>query len=107
MVRLFSIVILATLLLAADFDPPGTEVVVAFNRTRFEPATIEVHRGTRVTFHNMETGKETYSIVASDGSFESRPLGRDGEWTHRFLNAGEHEYFVREHPETKGKAIVK
>ena len=107
MIRLLSIAILAAFLVAADSDPPGTEVIVAFNRIRFEPATVEVRRGARVTFHNMDAGEDTYSIVASDGSFESRPLGRGGEWTHRFRNAGEHEYFLKEHPETKGKAIVK
>lgn len=101
------IAILAVLLLAAaSDDPPGTEVVVGFNRARFEPATVEVRRGTRVTFHNMDVDGGIYSIVATDGSFESRPLARDGEWTHRFLIAGEHGYFLKEHPETRGKAIV-
>lgn len=106
MIRAIMIAIVALLLLAADADPPGTEVVVAFNRTRFEPATVEVRRGARVTFHNMEAGPATYTIVASDGSFESLPLGQTGEWSHRFLTNGEHEYFLKEHPQTRGKAIV-
>lgn len=104
--RLATVVLLALLLLAADTDPPGTEVIVAFNSARFEPATIEVRRGTRVVFHNMDAGPDAYTIVASDGSFESRPLGSGGEWTHRFREAGEHAYFVKEHPEVRGKAIV-
>jgi plastocyanin len=107
MLRVLVTAILASLLVAGDFDPPGTEVIVGFNRSRFEPATVEVRRGTRVTFHNMDAGADTYSIAAADGSFESEPLGRDGEWTHRFLSDGEHEYFVKQHPETKGMAIVK
>lgn len=107
MIRAISLVLLALLLVAADSDPPGTEVIVAFTRTRFEPSTVEVGRGTRVTFHNMGADQAAYSIVASDGSFESHSLGPGREWTHRFLIVGEHEYFLKEHPETRGKAVVK
>ncbi len=106
MIRVLLLSLLAALLPAAASDPPGTEVVVAFTRTRFEPATIEVRRGARVTFHNMDAGPETLSVVAADGSFESRPLGRDGEWSHRFLQEGEHLFFLKERPDTKGRALV-
>lgn len=67
-------------MVGTDVDPPGTDVVVAFSRLRFEPATFEVRLGARVVFHNMETADGTFTIVASDGSFESRPLGAQGEW---------------------------
>ena len=107
MIRVLLVTILAALLLAADSDPPGTEVVVAFTRARFEPATVEVRRGARVTFHNMDAGADMLSVVAADGSFESRPLGRNGEWSRRFLREGEHAFFLKEHPETKGRALVK
>ena len=60
-----------------------------------------------MTFHNMEVTAATYTVVASDDSFESRPLYRGGEWSHRFRSAGEHEFFLKEHPETRGKAIVR
>jgi plastocyanin len=98
---------LAALLLGTDLDPPGTEVVIAFNHLRFEPTTVEVRLGARVTFHNMDTGVGTHTIVAADSSFESRPLAAHGEWSYRFRSRGEHEYFVKEHPETKGKAVVR
>jgi len=107
MIRVLLIAIFATILLGADADPPGTEVIVAFTRTRFEPAAVEVHRGARVTFHNMDAGAAVYTVVAVDGSFESRPLARGGEWSHRFVTNGQHEYFLKERPETKGRAIVK
>jgi hypothetical protein len=53
---------------------------VGEGRGRENVLTVEVRRGARVTFHNME---------------------------HRFLSDGEHEYFLKEHPETRGNAIVK
>lgn len=93
--------------MGAELDPPGTEVVVVFNRVRFEPETVEVRLGARVTFHSTDAGKGTHTIVASDGSFESRPLPSQGEWSHRFRTRGEHEYFIKERPETKGRALVR
>lgn len=105
MIRVLPIAILCALTLAAQADPPGTEVIVAFNRAGFEPSRVEVRRGARVTFHNMAADVR-YTVVAADGSFESRPLGRGGEWSHRFLEAGEHEYFLKESPETRGTAVV-
>jgi len=102
-----ALLVLTALLLGADSDPPGTEVVVAFNRDRFEPARVEVRRGARVTFHDMDAGAETLTVVAADGSFESRPLGRHGEWSYRFRDPGEHEYFLKESPETRGRALVR
>ena len=107
MKRIALLLPLAALLVGADLDPPGTEIVVAFSRLRFEPATIEIRRGARVTFHNMDTGDGAYTVVASDGEFESRPLATHGEWSYRFETRGEHEYFVKEHPETKGRAVVR
>ena len=107
MKRTVFLLLLAVLLSGTDLDPPGTEVLVAFNRTRFEPAAVEVALGTRVTFHCTEAGDEAYTIVATDGSFESRPLATHGEWSHRFTTRGEHEYFIKEHPETKGRALVR
>lgn len=101
-----AVALAATLLAGAQADPPGTEAVVAFTRTRFEPATVEVRRGARVTFHNMDSGGQRLTVAASDGSFETPPLGPGGEWTHRFEAAGEHAYFLKERPETRGRALV-
>jgi plastocyanin len=98
---------LAALLVGSDADPPGTEVVVVFNHLRFEPASVEVRLGTRVTFHNMAVGEGTSTIVAADGSFRSPRLASRGEWSHRFTTRGEHGYFLEEHPATKGNAIVR
>ncbi len=107
MTRTVLLLPLLAFLVGTDLDPSGTEVVVAVNRLRFEPTTVEVRLGARVTFHNMDAGDGTFTIVASDSSFESGPLGTHGEWSYRFGTRGEHEYFIKEHPETKGKAVVR
>jgi len=103
MKRIALLVSVAAVLIGAD--PPGTEVVVAFSQHGFEPSIVEVRLGTRVVFHNMDA--ESGTIVAADGSFESLPLATGGEWSHRFTARGEHAYFVREHPATKGRAVVR
>lgn len=95
------------LLLGAELDPPGTEVVVAFNRARFEPALVEVRLGAWVTFHNIDAGEIPLTLVASDGSFESWPLPTHGEWSRRFGTRGEHGVSVKGHPETQGKVVVR
>ena len=88
-------------------DPPGTEVMAPFTHGRFDPETVRVARGGRVTFHNLNAGDHTHTVVADDRSFESPPLGPNGEWTHRFPEKGEHGYHLREHPETRGRALVR
>lgn len=99
----------AALLLAiaagADSYDPASEVIVTVSRHRFDPATVEVRRGVRVTFHCLATD-ETLTVVASDGSFESWALGDQGQWSHRFLEPGLHTFFVKEHPDVKGAARV-
>jgi len=94
------------LLLGAELDPPGTEVVVAFSRHRFEPATVRVRAGALVTFHSIDAGPGPSTIVASDGSFESWPIAPNGEWSHRFEKPGVYAYALAEHPGTTGKAIA-
>lgn len=101
------LLLLAAFLLGSDLDPPGTEVIVTFGAGGFDPARIEIRPATRVTFHNLHPGDETYTIVAADGSFESWPLGPHGEWSHRFTKRGEHTYFLEQRPETRGTAVVR
>jgi hypothetical protein len=55
---------------AQSFDPT-TEAIVTLGRHRFGPAVVEVRRGIRVTFHNVDPS-EVLTVVAADGSFESR-----------------------------------
>ena len=105
--RFVALVFLAGALLGADFDDPASEVIVTFTRTRFDPAVVEVRRGVKVTFHSLDETPGGHVIVAADGSFESWPLGMNSQWSHHFKERGTHEYYVKDHPETRGSAIVR
>ncbi len=85
---------------------PATQVIVTVSTTRFDPATVQLRRGVRLTFHNLADVPGGLVIQAADGSFESWELGMHGEWSHRFTEPGTFEYFVKQHPETRGQAIV-
>ncbi len=90
----------------AQGNDPASEVIVTFSARRFDPARVEVRRGVRVTFHNLSS-TEVLTIVSASGAFESWPLGRHGQWSHVFTEAGRHEFHVKEHPEVRGFAEVR
>ena len=96
--------LLALCLLAGD---PATEVIVQVSSYRFDPARIEVPRGTRVSFHRRDPAPETYVIQAVDGSFESWPLENYTQWSYLFDRRGEFEFFLREHPKVRGRILVR
>jgi plastocyanin len=107
MIRSLVLILLVGALLGADFEDPASEVIVTFNQTRFDPAVVEVRRGVRVVFHSLDAAPGGHAIVAADGSFESWPLGMHGQWSYRFKELGTHEFYVKGHPGTRGRAIVK
>lgn len=91
---------------AAQGADPAAEVMITFNTERFDPPNVELRRGVRLTFHNL-SARESLTIVAADGSFESWPLGQHGQWSHTFGEKGRHEFLVKEHPEVRGTAEVR
>jgi len=91
---------------AAQTVDPAAEVIVTLSTQRFDPSTVELRRGVRLTFHNL-AASETLTVVSADGSFESWPLGKHGQWSHTFAKAGRYEFFVGEHPEVRGIANVR
>ena len=103
---LLLVLLLAAGGLASSSNDPASEVIVTVSTTRFDPATVEIRRGVRLTFHNLSELPGGLVVVAADGSFESWELGHHGEWSHRFETRGEQEYFVKQRPETRGRAIV-
>ena len=105
-------IVLLALLFAASVansnpDDPATEVIVTVSTTRFDPSIVEIRRGVRLTFHSLADLPGGLTVVAADGSFESWPLGRHGQWSHRFTTVGTFEYLVKQQPEIRGRAIVK
>ena len=45
-------------------------------------------------------------VVASDGSFHSRALDTDEEFSFKFATPGEYGYFCGLHPHMQGKIVV-
>ena len=104
-VILLALALLTGPVAAQSYDPSG-EVIVTLGTQRFDPTTVDLRRGVRLTFHNLSL-RETLTVVSADGGFESWPLGKHGQWSHTFQKAGRYEYFVKEHPDVRGVAEVR
>ena len=91
-------------LLASPVLAHGPTVVIGHNRV--EPAEITVAVGGIVHFHNEDAMPGGHTVVADDGSFESPPLGKGGDWHHLFATPGRHGFHIGEHPEAKGIVVV-
>src|SRR5206468_12016366 len=56
----------------------------------FSPASVTVHVGDLVTWHN--TGKEPHTATADDGSFDTGTVTAGGSASHMFTQAGTFTY---------------
>jgi plastocyanin len=48
-----------------------------------------------------------HTIMADDCSFKSPDLAKDESWSHTFTKPGTYAYHIKQHPEAKGKIVVK
>jgi plastocyanin len=95
--------ILSTALLqAADRPSPGT---VTIDNFMFSPVTIEVPRGTTVTWVNKDD--IPHVVASTSNKFRSRAIDTDGTYTFTFTAPGTYEYFCSVHPKMTGKIVVK
>lgn len=85
----------------------AAEVAVKVGHGRLEPAEVSIAAGDTVNFHNQDRMPGGHKLVADDGSFESPALGKDESWAHVFAKPGTYSYHIREHPEAKGRVVVK
>lgn len=72
---------------------------------RFNPQTLVVHRGDRITWINRDPFPHT--ATATNGSFDSHPIAPDGSWTYVARKAGEYDYKCTFHVTMKGKVEVR
>ena len=70
----------------------------------FDPSTLTVPVGTRVTWHN--TGRQAHSVTSRNHLFDSRLLDEDDEWSYTFEEPGTYRYFCVPHPWMKGTVVV-
>jgi plastocyanin len=80
-------------------------VSVVIDNFAFEPATLTVAPGTRVTWTNRDD--EPHAVQASDRkTFKSPPLDTGDSFSRVFDRPGRYDYFCSLHPHMTGAVIV-
>jgi plastocyanin len=83
----------------------GDTVVVDMKQLAYEPARIEVKRGTIVLFTN--NAPLPHTVSADDKSFDSGIIDIGKRWAHAFAVAGSYPFHCTPHPFMKGLVVVK
>ena len=94
---------------AATSAAPAAKAAVTIKGFAFAPATLEVAKGTVVTFTNSDSATHTVTSGANrtkDGKFDQQITG-SAEATVKFDTAGTFEYFCQLHSSMKGTVTVK
>jgi plastocyanin len=94
---------------SAGGDSRRAEVAkqIVIDNFSFDPATLTVPVGTKVTWVNHDDVPHTATSTAKPKRFESGTLDTDGQFTYVFTSPGTYEYFCAVHPKMTGKIIVK
>lgn len=84
-------------------SPPARGTVRAIDNA-FQPASLTVQVGSRVTFVNA--GAAPHTMTARDGSFDSGIVGAGGSWTRIFSTPGTFPFLCALHPNMTGTLVV-
>jgi plastocyanin len=99
---------LLTALGLQDSDATGATATASATKTvqiknfAFKPATLEVNRGTRVSFANASGVPHT----ATSGSFDTKRIAPGTSAAVQFNKRGTFVYHCKIHPFMKGKVVV-
>jgi plastocyanin len=85
----------------------AAETTVKVSHNSLEPSMVSITAGDTVTFENTVEMPGGHTIVANDNSFKSPALAKGQSWSHTFSKAGTYAFHVKEHPDNKGKIVVK
>jgi plastocyanin len=77
---------------------------VAMEDFLFSPASVTIHVGDIVTWHN--SGKQPHTATADDGSFDTGTVVAGQSASHEFTRAGTFSYICTIHPNMKGTIRV-
>jgi len=108
---LSAVVLLATASLrvsaGANTAQPGRPVTHAVDvvNDSFQPATIVVKAGEKVTWHNSDD--DPHTITSTRPLFDSGGLARDDSYSYVFRKPGTYTYYCKVHPFMKGTVVVK
>lgn len=89
----------------AAANRPAAAAQVRIDNFTFTPAEITVAPGTTVTWVNEDD--IPHLLAASNGTFRSKALDTDQQYSFTFTAAGAYDYFCAIHPHMQGKVIVK
>jgi plastocyanin len=83
----------------------GTRAVVHIRDDAFNPPSLIVAAGQKVTFVNDDD--DAHTATADDGSWDSEGLNQREKWTHEFTKAGKITYHCTVHPNMHGALVVR
>ncbi|MBV9860255.1 MAG: cupredoxin domain-containing protein [Alphaproteobacteria bacterium] len=87
--------------------PQGAEEQVKIDNFTFDPPTLTVAAGTKVTWVNRDDVPHTATSTAKPKSFDSGTLDTDQQFSHVFTKPGTYDYFCAVHPKMAGRILVK
>lgn len=80
---------------------------VVIDNFAYDPPTLTVPPGTRVTWVNRDDVPHTVTSSEKPRAFDSGALDTDMNFSHTFTKPGMYEYFCAVHPKMTGRIIVK
>ncbi len=104
-VVLFAVVFASAFMLAQTPVAAQQPATVTIDNFMFTPMTIEVERGTTITWVNKDD--IPHVVASTTGKFKSRAIDTDGQYTFTFSEPGTYEYYCSVHPKMTGKIVVK
>jgi plastocyanin len=84
-----------------------TEQVVTIDNFTFDPPTLTIPRGTKVTWLNHDDVPHTATSSASPRAFDSKALDTDDKFSFVFQTPGTYSYFCAIHPHMTASIVVK
>lgn len=90
---------------ATQSNSPAKSVAIEIDNFKFGIVTIDVAKGTIVTWTNRDDVPHT--VVSSTKLFKSPPLDTDEKFSYTFTDAGTFEYYCSLHPRMTGTIVVK
>ena len=83
------------------------EQVVKIDNFAFDPSTLTVARGTKVTWINRDDVPHTATSSAKPRAFNSKALDTDDQFSFVFTTPGTYAYFCALHPHMTATIVVK
>jgi plastocyanin len=87
--------------------PDSAANLVTIDNFKFEPRTLTVPVGTKVTWVNRDDVPHTATSTTKPRAFDSKTLDTDDKFSHVFTKPGTYDYFCAVHKHMTGQIIVK